>query len=838
MKRIISLVLLMSALLLVGLLSSCVNIGGSGGSGGGGGDKDGPQSTVGDCEHIFTSERTETIIEPTCTEGGKTRVEVWCDECSKRLRTYERDEAARGHNEHNTYTKRENEVASTCSVRGSYDLVVCCGDCDAEISREKQEITGDLPDHRYLSVEENRVAGTCTTEGSYDQVWKCACGDESDRITINTGKGYSHRIVGDACADCGRREGTAGLDYELKTTQEGEKYYVVLGMGSCTERDIVIDLYNGIGVMEIATEAFKDCTGIDSVTIGSGVFAMKGAFKNSSVVSVNLDNYSGSLSKEMFYGCVNLESIAIPASVSYINDYALYDCSALSEIRIGGTVQVGESAFSGCRDYKLFISDIKSFCDSYFYSYSNPMQYATELYVGGEKCTELVIPDTVEVIGEIFNGAPITSLVIPDSVTDIKNAFCGCESLRTVTLGSGATDFSGAFEQCRSIETVYAPSLEYWLSITNGREELARANTKYFDGKVLSGEIVVPTSVTKIPAFALSNCSGITSVVLHDDITEIGWGAFIDCTELEAINFPSKITKIRDHAFSGCSSLKRATIKGDVDYIGDGVFNHCTSLTEVDIDGKSAILGNGGTGVFEGCTMLSTVNVWDVTTLSRGMFKGCTSLTDIIIPGGVETVGSYLFEDCTNLKTVFIAGTVKNIGVDIFADCKKLEEISVPLENAKNDDHDGGGYIGYYFNSYYKNSNETSLPETLKKVTVTSEIVPSYAFEGCKYIEEISVISVFGHIESFAFYGCEALTEVEFWGGKIDKDAVTGCDSLTAFKVITSEPESFWSSADASAKTGDELTVDIKDPVAFLAALRNEYKDLYIGFTYLTSITP
>lgn len=838
MKRIISLALLISAILLVGLLSSCVDIGGISGSGsssGGGGSHD-----INDnCEHKFTSERTETIVEPTCTEGGKTRVSVWCDECLKQIDSFERDEDARGHNENNAYSKRENEVASTCSVRGSYDFVMCCGDCDAEISREKKEITGKLPDHQYLIAEENRVPGTCANEGSYDEVWKCACGDVLRRVTVTTDKGYSHRVSDGVCADCGRREGTAGLNYELKTTQSGEKYYIVLGMGDCTERDVVIDLYNGIGVMEIAEYAFRDCAEIDSVTIGSGIYVAKGVFKNSSVVSVNLDSYdSFFLSEEMFYGCANLESISIPESITNIGKYAFYDCSALSEIRIGGAVQFGEGAFSGCRNYKLFISDVESWFDSYFFSYSNPMSYAAELYIGGELCTELVIPDTVETIGAIFNGAPITSVVISDSVTNIRDAFYRCESLKTVKLGSGAVEFDGAFVECSNIETVYAPSLENWLNIKNAREELARANTKYFDGEILSGVIVIPTSATKIPNFAFSKCQGITKVVLHDDVTEIGWGAFIDCAALESVNFPSKITKINDHAFSGCSSLEKAIIKGDVNYIGDGVFNGCTSLTEVDIDGMSAVLGNGGIGVFEGCTLLSTVNLKDVIALSRSTFMGCTSLVDITVPGGVETIGSYLFKDCTNLKTVFIAASVKIIDADIFVGCNNLEEIAVPLDNAKGYDHNGGGYIGYYFNSYYANANATSLPTSLKKVTVTSEIVPSYAFKGCKYIEKISVISVFGHIESFAFDGCEALTEVEFWGGKIDTDAVTGCDSLTSFKVITEEPSEWWSSTDPSAKTGDELTVDIKDPEAFLAALRNEYKNLYIGFTYLTAVTP
>ena len=69
----------------------------------------------------------------------------------------------------------------TCTEKGSYDSVVYCEVCDAEIDRVKVDIeaTGHTPGE---AVEENRVEPTCTEKGSYDSVVYCeVCGEEVSR---------------------------------------------------------------------------------------------------------------------------------------------------------------------------------------------------------------------------------------------------------------------------------------------------------------------------------------------------------------------------------------------------------------------------------------------------------------------------------------------------------------------------------------------------------------------------------------------------------------------------------------------------------------------------------
>ena len=68
---------------------------------------------------------------------------------------------------------RENEVAATCTAAGSYDEVVYCSVCKAEISRTQKTIE-KIAHTPAAAVEENRVEATCTAAGSYDEVVYCS----------------------------------------------------------------------------------------------------------------------------------------------------------------------------------------------------------------------------------------------------------------------------------------------------------------------------------------------------------------------------------------------------------------------------------------------------------------------------------------------------------------------------------------------------------------------------------------------------------------------------------------------------------------------------------------
>lgn len=110
------------------------------------------------------------------------------------------------------------------------------------------------------------------------------------------------------------------------------------------------------------------------------------------------------------------------------------------------------------------------------------------------------------------------------------------------------------------------------------------------DGAHYSGKVSIPAvviaddttyPVTKINAYAFSNCSGLTGVAIPESINEIGDHSFENCTGLTSIEIPDAVTEIGAAAFEGCTGFTRIDIPANVTKIGIWAFQHCTNLTDV-----------------------------------------------------------------------------------------------------------------------------------------------------------------------------------------------------------------------------------------------------------------
>ena len=79
-------------------------------------------------------------------------------------------------------------------------------------------------------------------------------------------------------------------------------------------------------------------------------------------------------------------------------------------------------------------------------------------------------------------------------------------------------------------------------------------------------------------AYALSGCSGLTSVTLGDGVTTIGDYAFTGCSGLTSIELGEGISSIGAYAFQNCSALESLTIPDSVTSAGGLMLNGCTGL--------------------------------------------------------------------------------------------------------------------------------------------------------------------------------------------------------------------------------------------------------------------
>ncbi len=114
--------------------------------------------------------------------------------------------------------------------------------------------------------------------------------------------------------------------------------------------------------------------------------------------------------------------------------------------------------------------------------------------------------------------------------------------------------------------------------------------------------------VTKIADKAFDN-SDIYEVVIPSSVTEIGAYAFSGCEKLKTVGFSDGVTEIKPYAFANCTRLREISIPASVNLVGDYVFTGCTSLTKVFFEGrKTEISIFSDAGRAEGAVVLGYSN--------------------------------------------------------------------------------------------------------------------------------------------------------------------------------------------------------------------------------------
>jgi len=108
----------------------------------------------------------------------------------------------------------------------------------------------------------------------------------------------------------------------------------------------------GNSVTSIGRHAFSDCRNLTSVTIGNSVTSIgENAFENcNSLTSVNIPNSVTSIERSTFGNCTSLTSVTIPNSVTSIGYGAFENCNSLTSVTFQGTIasdKLGSYNFRG-----------------------------------------------------------------------------------------------------------------------------------------------------------------------------------------------------------------------------------------------------------------------------------------------------------------------------------------------------------------------------------------------------------------------------------------------------------------------------------------------------------
>ena len=271
------------------------------------------------------------------------------------------------------------------------------------------------------------------------------------------------------------------------------------------------------GVTSIGDCAFGGCISLTSVSIPDGVISIGFA---------------------AFESCSLLTGVTIPNSVTGIGDYAFGYCSSLISVTIPGSVtSIGEAAFAGGSTSVNVSRENKNYCsvDGGLYD----KQKTTIFHPGKIQNGAFRVPDGVTRIGDsaFFDCTSLTSVIIPKSVTSIGSlAFLGCIRLTTVTIPDGVTSIGDAAFAGSSTSINVSRENKNYCSVDGGLYNKQKT-TILHPGKIQNGTFRIPDGVTSIGGYAFDGYRSLTNVTIPDSVTNICYGAFLDCIKLTDVYY-------------------------------------------------------------------------------------------------------------------------------------------------------------------------------------------------------------------------------------------------------------------------------------------------------------
>lgn len=340
-------------------------------------------------------------------------------------------------------------------------------------------------------------------------------------------------------------------EYEFTTDGKILEY-----LGHCENIEIpevITKTINGelqeIRITSIGSTAFWGCDEVTSITIPASI---------------------SSIASGTFQRCENLTTIAVSENNSYFKsiDGVVYSKSGDSilicppgktEVTIENVTSIGELAFEYCKNLTNITipSSVKTISYDAF-------SYCTGL-------TDITIPNSVTYIDtEAFQGCSnLTTITIPNSVTHIGDgAFSYCDNLTEIAIPNSVTSLGhGVFTDCKNLTSISLPASITSLSGT-------------FHGCSSITDISFIDSVSTIGTYAFGYCDGLTNITIPDSVTHIGNSAFRYCRKLTDVIIPNSVTSIDDFAFADCDNLTNVTIPKSVTCIyGNTFMNSPDSLT-------------------------------------------------------------------------------------------------------------------------------------------------------------------------------------------------------------------------------------------------------------------
>ncbi len=249
-----------------------------------------------------------------------------------------------------------------------------------------------------------------------------------------------------------------------------------------------------------------------------------------------------------------IKSVVIPATYTYIGEYAFYDCDALVSVNLPASIEtIGKGAFESCDVLATF-----------------------GMSAAVKEISEYTFKDC----------KALASLDLSNVEKIHKGAFLNCASLETVTVTDKLTYATKeAFYGCDKLVYTEENGLLYLGNATNKTLLLVSP-------KSLNVDVCAVSATTAIVAdAAFNNCASLTDITLSDSVKYINGTSFVGCTELN-------YNKSENGLYLGTTanpymvlvevdikSVEDFKLNKDAKIIADTAFASCTALSDISFEG-------------------------------------------------------------------------------------------------------------------------------------------------------------------------------------------------------------------------------------------------------------
>ena len=571
-----------------------------------------------------------------------------------------------------------------------------------------------------------------------------------------------------------------------------------------------VSLPNSITTIE--DSAFKGCNNLSQISLGNSVVSIgANTFRECALTRVDLPATLRTLGADAFdYSEIQSftgKSVAADGLTIILEDRI--KAVALGGIQDGrysvpiSVTSIEKDVFKNCTKInEVDIEDIQAWYNIDFEGqFSNPLHNGAILKSGDEEVSDITFPETMTKVKPYsFCGCTsLRSVTLPNKIQTVgTGAFMGCENLSVISMQSATAPKldSNVFEGCENLK-IYIPDQEdavrsylscdwydlykhiviwnigdfpkthriEYTTTDNKPVQFSAANLHsniYENGK---GVITLTVPCTSFKGFDSGN-ERVVTCDLPESVSAIGTGAFEGCSSMTSFVIPEAVTAINASTFKGCSSLSDLTIPQNISEIGESAFENCTSLATFTLPSQ-------------------------VVTLNNRVFAGCVQLNNIIIHKDITSIGASAFAGCTGLTSLeFKSTTPPSLQATSFAACDNLQ-ITIPTEESS---------LKAYLSSNWSDATLQKIPYLLDPANLPagywieyttrdgqpvsfkdSNIFYSYYLNGKGVALSRNQITSFGGFSSGAerVYTCNLPENVS----AIGNNAFEGCSSMTSFVI-------------------------------------------------------